>query len=321
MRIDDWRDAGHAEMAALYARERARWLVDLGWDSASTWALTETARSHGLMPGFVARDDRGAVLGWTFFGVRAGVLRIGALAGDRAEAVRELLDAVLASPEATLARRLHAFVFPTGRAAEAALERRRFSLERYLYLDRALSADDDVPPSTATEPFVDAHVPAAVRLLARAYAGSGAAECFAPNGRADEWAAYLGQLLLTPACGVFRPGESHVVAGPVPGGTIAGLVVVTEVGPGVAHVAQIVTDPAARRRGTASGLLRQVFSTAVRRGARRVTLLVAESNANARSLYAKLGFERRASFVFAARDRVTRVTARPAVPAAAAVDA
>ena len=318
MRIDDWRDADCAEMAALYARERARWLADLGWDSAAAWTLTEASRAHGLMPGFVARDGHGGVLGWTFYGLRGGVLQIGALAGDRADAVRELLDAVLASPEASLAHRLHGFVFPEGRSAEAALGRRRFSVEHYLYLERALSADDDAPPSAASGPFTDAHVPAAVRLLARSYAGSPAAECFAPNGRADEWAAYLGQLLLTPACGVFRQGDSRVVTGPGPGGTIGGLVVVTEVGHGVAHIAQIVTDPFARRRGTATELLRQVFSTAVRRGARRVTLLVAESNVGARALYAKLGFERRASFVFAARDRVTRVTERPLAPATAA---
>jgi ribosomal protein S18 acetylase RimI-like enzyme len=72
------------------------------------------------------------------------------------------------------------------------------------------------------------------------------------------------------------------------------------------HVAQVVVDPARHRQGLASRLLAWSAQSAIRGGAVRQTLLVAESNAAARALYARLGFTTRAVFLFADRPRITR---------------
>ena len=53
--------------------------------------------------------------------------------------IRRLLDAVLASPEALVARSLSCFVYPNGRGTASALERQRFSLRESLYLTRDLA--------------------------------------------------------------------------------------------------------------------------------------------------------------------------------------
>ena len=56
------------------------------------------------------------------------------------------------------------------------------------------------------------------------------------------------------------------------------------------HVNTIAVDPAHRRSGIATGLMRYVIAEAARHGARRATLEVRASNDPARKLYESLGF-------------------------------
>jgi ribosomal protein S18 acetylase RimI-like enzyme len=303
MHASDWRDVPGEIMTDLYAREHARWLADLHWNAASSWEIIEAARLEGRLPGYVVWDRAGTPAGWTFFVIRDGLLQLGAVAARRADVVRCLVDAVLGSPEASLVRRYQAFVYPQSPAVEVALTRRRFDIDRYLYLERPLAASHLTDPGAGLRPWREEDLPDAVRLMARAYAGSPGARCFAPGGRLDEWTSYLGQLVRTPACGRFAPGESFVAAGP---GAVDACLVGTRLDDRTAHVAQVVVDPARQRQGLASQLLASSARAAVQGGAVRQTLLVAESNASARALYGRLGFVPRAVFLFADRTRITR---------------
>ncbi len=56
------------------------------------------------------------------------------------------------------------------------------------------------------------------------------------------------------------------------------------------HINTIAVDPAWRRRGLATELMRHAIADAVREGARRGTLEVRRSNAAAIALYERLGF-------------------------------
>ncbi len=56
------------------------------------------------------------------------------------------------------------------------------------------------------------------------------------------------------------------------------------------HVNTIAVDPAHRRRGLATELMRHAIADAVREGARRATLEVRRSNTAAIALYERLGF-------------------------------
>ncbi len=56
------------------------------------------------------------------------------------------------------------------------------------------------------------------------------------------------------------------------------------------HINTIAVDPAQRRRGLATELMRHAIADAVAEGARRATLEVRRSNAAAIALYARLGF-------------------------------
>lgn len=56
------------------------------------------------------------------------------------------------------------------------------------------------------------------------------------------------------------------------------------------HINTLAVDPAERRQGIATLLLRKVFAASFADGARRATLEVRESNEAALGLYARLGF-------------------------------
>ena len=56
------------------------------------------------------------------------------------------------------------------------------------------------------------------------------------------------------------------------------------------HITNIAVDPTYRRQGIGQGLLDELTKLAVERGAIAMTLEVRVSNAEAQSLYTKLGF-------------------------------
>jgi ribosomal protein S18 acetylase RimI-like enzyme len=311
--VVDWREVDPGRMASLFDREAARWHERLDWDYAPTRRMADGARSAGSLPGFVALDDRsGDVTGWTFFLVHRGVLQVGAVVADRADVVRSLLDRVLDSPEASLAQRYQVFAFPVSGSLEVALFRRRFVVEPYHYLTTGLAglvAADAAPLEAATAVSTD-DLSRAARLLARAYAGTASARVFAPGGRLDEWAGYLGQLRHTEACGRWMPEACLGVRHPHDD-RLTALVVTTRIADRTAHIAQVVVDPLERTRGLGTALVRAAAAAAARAGASRLSLLVAGDNAAARSLYARLGFVEHATFLFADRPRLTRGAGLP----------
>jgi ribosomal protein S18 acetylase RimI-like enzyme len=322
MTFDDWRDARPELLAPLYEAEGARWLSALGWDLAPSWQIVEAARQAGRLPGLVARDGEGAVAGWAFYLLHEGVLQIGGLSGQTASTVRGVLERILQSTEAALARGFSGFLFPASPSVQSALERQRFLLSRHLYLSRPLAAagESDLPALPAGARLVpfDRLDPAdVVRLLARAYAGRPEARCFAPDGRLDQWAHYVGQLLGTPAVGRYLPSASFVVEARETGQPVA-VVVTTSLSAGTAHIAQVVADPTWRRSGLGRSLLSAAASAAAAAGHERLTLLVAESNEAARALYARCGFEQTAHFLYASRPALARRAAAPVRPQLAA---
>lgn len=310
MRLEDWRTLSADQIAACYRRDHERWTGELHWDLSATWSTIEDARQRGWLPGFAAVSDSGTLVGWTFFTPREGTLRIGALQARQAGVVRDLLEAVLTAPESATCQRYQCFLFPDDGSVEVALERRRFSVERYHYLEKTVNPS---PPGAPEEgrAWNDADLPHVARALARGYAGTHAARFFAPNGRLEDWARYLGEIVNTPACGSFSPSDSVLLGDAA--AAVDGLTLTTWLSPDTAHVAQLVVDPARRGRGLAKAMVEQVSRRVALRGAVRLTLLVAESNLRARHLYERLAFVHRATFVFASRDRITR----GAVPALA----
>ena len=308
MTFSDWRDARPEDLAPVYALERGRWLTRLAWDPAPALAIVERGRSGGYVPGFIARETDGTIAGWTFFVLHHRVLQIGGLVARTGELVRRLLEHALKSPEAEAANEVSCFVLPGSNALESALLRRRFAVVRYRYLRCALQGTaldlERAARPVIVRPWHAEDGPACVRLLARAYAGSPAARCFAPNARLEEWAQYLGQLIATPACGQFDQSTSAIVPGPGTG--VSAALIATRVAPGTAHVAQVAVDPGARRQGLGRALLLHALARARAAGDGWLSLLVADDNASAMALYGSLGFEPVADFLYARRSALRR---------------
>jgi ribosomal protein S18 acetylase RimI-like enzyme len=320
MILEDWRDLDPVELTPVYEAECRRYRAALAWDLEPSCRIIEDARRSGRLPGLVVRDGSGAIAGWTYFIVHEGILQIGGLVADSASRLRRMLDRVLQSPEATFSRSLTAFVFPASASLQTAFERQRFTVERHAYLSRPVlggprgeSVRKGLAPEFRLRPLVDVDPAEAVRLAARAYAGMAEARCFAPDGRLDQWAHYLGQLLATPACGRYLPGASFAVERR-DSRELVGAVVTTAIAAETAHIAQIVVDPGCRRAGLAAELVSSSLERAREDGYSNLSLLVAEANAPARRLYARLGFSETASFIFASRAALTR-RATPSLPA------
>jgi ribosomal protein S18 acetylase RimI-like enzyme len=326
MILQDWRDVGTEELAPFYAAECRRYRDALQWDFEPSCRIIEEARRVGRLPGLVVRTSGGRIAGWSYFVVHDGVLQIGGLAADSASRLRALLDGVLQSAEARFSRSLTAFVFPGSPSLQAAFERQRFAIEPHAYLarpivggPRAESVRKGLAPEYRLRPLSEVDPAEVVRLAARSYAGMAESRCFAPDGRLDQWAQYLRQLLATPACGWYLSAASFAVEHRETR-VVAGAIVSTALAPETAHVAQIVVSPPHRRAGLAAELVAAALERAREDGYATLSLLVAQANAPARNLYARLGFTETASFLFARRAALTRRAVPPVLTGQSSVD-
>jgi ribosomal protein S18 acetylase RimI-like enzyme len=80
-------------------------------------------------------------------------------------------------------------------------------------------------------------------------------------------------------------------------GRLQAIALVTILGTGTAHLAQLAVHPALRRNGVGRALAADVFAFAARAGYVRISLLVASENDAARSLYRSLGLGERGRFL------------------------
>ena len=308
MRLIDWREADAATLAHIWTAQAARWAVHLSWDSAGNWADVEAQRRAGNLPGLILLDGA-TVVAWTFFLIHQDTLQIGAFEADSSEATRLLLDAVLSAiDEEMTSSGAILFAFSAAPGLVPALVARGFETEPYLHLVREVS---DARPAPDVLPWRAAAMPQLPSLMARAYGPPTVTRPFARRGLANEWEEYAGQLLGSAACGIFEPELS--AASVSTDGVLDAAIVTTLVGPGTAHVAQIVVDPLRQGRGVGEAMLLEVLARTKRLGYDRVSLLVSAGNPNAVRLYTRLGFGETASFVSAGRRGQPRRSTSPAL--------
>ncbi len=299
MNVVDWSRADAVLMRALYSEEHQRWLTHLGWNTSETWPEVEVARLAGRLPGYLAMPDGGDpadVRGWAYALMDAGVLQVGGFTARSTDATRVLLDALMTQASAERAECLSAFLYSDAPGLEQELEERRFRVGRYRYLVRppTVSNPADIEPG---EPWRADDVSRAACLLQAAYGPSG--QYFAAHGRLDEWERYVRNMVEFPACGRFDAAATRVWRD---GDRLTGVVMVTALGPGLAHIAQVAVHPAARGRGIAGRLLDDAIAFVTSQGLPRVSLLVSDSAADANALYARRGFEPTATFVAARKN-------------------
>jgi ribosomal protein S18 acetylase RimI-like enzyme len=295
VRIRDWRYADTPDLEPLYEAERRQWLTDLGWDTSDAWAEIEGARAAGRLPGLLAVDERGSICGWTYFLIDDRVAQVGSLVGESAQATRALIDSVVARAQGA-AECVTCFSYSRAPGLEAALAAHGFEITRYQYLSRSAPALNPFRADGADSWRDGDDVPAA-DLLRAAYGSNG--RFFAAHGLADEWRRYVHNLVTFPGCGRFDRPATRVLR---EDGRMSALVMMTALGPGVAHVAQVAVHPTRRNQGLAGKLLDRALALAHAAGRSRATLLVEEGATAARTLYAHRGFRPCATFIAARRE-------------------
>jgi len=301
---DDWRNAPAAETCALLEAEGRLWRRDLGWDVRRSWRVIEPARASGALPGFIARDGRDRVLGWTWFLQHRGAMQVAALVAEERDVVEALVENVLASEQARTSSAHVWSVRGTPPSLAETLSASGLRVEPYLYLTADLTAGKGPKVQVSEGARVrirEWRAPdqaVAARLLADAYRSADHVRAFAPDGSDESWLAYVRALVQTDGCGTLLPSATLMAESDGPAGAAVTTVIDRE--RGVAHLAQIAVSPRARGQGLARTLLRRAMNECAHAGLSSMTLLVAEGNSSARHLYDTHGFQRTATFTIAA---------------------
>jgi ribosomal protein S18 acetylase RimI-like enzyme len=292
MTVRDWRDADPSDTQVLYAREQEYWVRELAWDASTAWREIEQARVTWGLPGFLAIDTDRTVRGWAYFLPEGETVHLGGVVADTREATGKLIDACLESAlRPPRPARVSCFLPTRAEGFEDLLRERGFVCEHYRYLSRPIAKGEE---TIEAESWNAGDLLPAATLLRDAYGVEG--KHFAPRGTPEEWEQYVRSLVERPGCGVIEPAVTRVVRN---GTTLQALVLATRIAPGTLHLPQVVVHPTRRREGLAQRLVEQACRSAAARGVKQATLLVAESNANARALYEKMGFANASAFLAA----------------------
>lgn len=313
-RCRDWQSCETTDVVPLVEAEARAWQDELHWNVTESWRVIEPARQVGQLPGLVASDSAGRPTGWTAFLPHEGHLQVMAIAAPDSMTAAVLVDGVLASPHVGDSTSTIICVRSGTPGLVEVLGERGFDVEVYRYLSVDLRSGA-VPQASVVR--WSHHDEEMARLCARAYDGSRSVRAFATGGTMSEWRSYVASLVQGTGCGWFLPELSFVVAGvdgDLPGGAheLQAAIMMTDLGPGTVHIAQMVVDPDCQGRGVG----RQVLHAALAQAAafyERATLLVASSNTPAIGLYESFGFRQAGEFIVAAKQH------RPvddAVPAA-----
>ena len=292
MTVRDWRDADPSDTQVLYAREQEYWVRELAWDASTAWREIEQARVTWGLPGFLAIDTDRTVRGWAYFLPEGETVHLGGIVADTREATGKLIDACLESAlRPPRPARVSCFLPTRAEGFEELLRDRGFVCEHYRYLSRPIAKGEE---TIEAESWNAGDLLPAAALLRDAYGVEG--KHFAPRGTPEEWEQYVRILVERPGCGVIEPSVTRVVRN---GTALQALVLATRIAPGTLHLPQVAVHPTRRREGLAQRLVEQACRSAAARGVKQATLLVAESNTNARALYEKMGFTDTSAFLAA----------------------
>jgi len=301
MIVRDWRNLDPAVMRDLYGREEREWSRALSWETAGNSESIEYARTTWGLPGIVVGEAQGPIRGWAFWLVEDGLVKVGGFAAEHAAATAALLDAVLDRAGAAAVDGLSLFVYDRAPGLRRALYAAGFDIEPFLYLSRSITQPPAAVPANHRDVdtlrgWLPEDEAAAALLLAESYGDAGSH--FAPHNRPEQWTRYVRNLVVHTGVGALMPEATRVLRA---GDRMAALVVMTRIAPATAHVAQVAVHPVWRGRKLATALVGAACTRAAEQGCTQATLLVAAGNRPARTVYARMGFDVRATFVAARR--------------------
>jgi ribosomal protein S18 acetylase RimI-like enzyme len=282
------------ELEALWQGEEALWRQRLLWDISEVLATLRRMVARRGLPGKAVRVGDQTV-GYTYYGVTG---RLGCIANfvitpawNQAEVGEPLLRATLEALQARGVSRIESRCVASDRPwLVAACERwgLRTYWREFLRLDlHHVRTVTQSPEGVQVVPWYGAHLREAAAVMQAAYAGTIDAELNTLYRTVEGCQLVLDAILHQGGCG--RPVlEASAMLDDR--GQRAGCVVITETAPRQGHLAQVVVQPAAQRRGLGRLLLLYSMSQLATRQFDTLSLIVSRANHRALSLYQAMGW-------------------------------
>ena len=303
----DLRHFSARQLRPLLEREAELWRVRLRWDYRSSTELLLQYLESRILHGYVALD-RGRVCGYTFCvyeGYKAVVgdaFAAGHTTLGDADTTRLLLTHVLDmlrhSPAVDRVES-QLLLFDAGEFADI-FAGPEFKLYPRLFLEcelerpaRAMALD--VPADLELTQWAAQDYQLAAELIYACYVGHTDALINDQYRSLHGSLRFLHNIVRFPGCGVFEQNFSWMLRDRK-SRALVGMVLLSRVAEGVAHVTQLCVAPAYRGRGLGKLLLNQCAASLLSAGFEAVTLTVTEGNDQAVKLYDRFGFTLRHRF-------------------------
>ena len=295
LEVIDIRRFEPGDFSPLFEAEAQAWNGELRWDYAPAARVISNCLADKRLTGY-ALVHEGRIEGYSFFiseGEKGLVGDFFVAPGFRQHALN-LLNHVLETLTATPGVSRVEAQLPHFNVEELEPCFRDYGfktyLRRFMALDLAARPPRRPPPGFGIEPWERRHDHLAAEFIFRTYRGHIDAVIN------DQYASHEGaERLIDNVFELRGCGEplspASLVAFHRSTQKMAGLVALTTVRPGTAHIPQVAVAPEFQSEGLGSALLDRAFREALHRGNREVTLTVTDLNQGARRLYERLGFK------------------------------
>jgi len=303
MPIIDLRQMSAWQLEPLLEEEAGYWRQELYWDyrpslelikkfvdarSLGGFAAMENSQPAGY--GFYVLEEHKGLLGGLFVSPRFPQLAISQ------ELLAEMLSVLRNVPGI---ERVEAQLIPFGYSLDTTLIEHGFQLYdrqfMLLPLDGARAAGGEHVSGLRLERWEERYFEPCARLIHLAYADHVDGEINDQYRSESGALKFLKNIILLPGCGQFRPQASFVLR-PRDADQLVGVVLTSEVSPGVAHTTQICVLPGYQGRGLGKQLMEASIRALRARKFAALSLTVTSKNASAVRLYEQLGFRTKKTF-------------------------
>ena len=305
MEILDLRHFSSADLRTLLEQETEVWASLLSWDYSVSTEMVLRYIDSKILPGYAA-VDRGRVLGYAFFVYEGSKGVIGDLftgigdgsyeARQRAQEIESklLLHSIETLQQSPGVHRvetqllLHASGSVVRPFADAGF---RCHPRLFMRLDIARQPASPVALNQEIEirPWSESDYQPTASLITAAYHGHVDSEINDQYRTVNGSMRFLHNIVRFPGCGTFDPMSSFTAYNPALGRTV-GVILCSQIGPGVAHITQVCVLPEYRSHGIGDALMHRSAQQLGERGFKALTLTVTQGNTGAVHLYERLGF-------------------------------
>jgi ribosomal protein S18 acetylase RimI-like enzyme len=293
--LEDLRRVRSDALEALMSEEAGQWLGVLGWAYSPTQDFLKTYIDTSSLPGFVLLDG-GRAIGYSYMVLDSdrGVLGSLYIARDHwGEGHEEHLASAMTAPliENPSVQRIEAqLMIFSGADLQPVFSSAGFDVFQRHFLSlnlRDFKPGRPEPDGLELRPWREAAIDEAAHVIYESYVDGIDAHFSSSFNRLDRCRNFVINLVRHHGCGSFL---SRLTTVGYVDGKMAGVVIATELSPGVGHLPQISVLPDRQGSGIGAYLVDESLRRFKVSGFSAVSLTVTELNERAEKWYRRLGF-------------------------------